>query len=212
MKRRAFIAGLATAPWWIRRAFADASVGGVAMAGTRPTATPRPTLVLVVPLDAQVRWQRGAAFGVLLNQGSDRDLAPLALVDVVCASARDSGVVDEPLMLLLVGDTVHRLDAPLPPRDVDRIRVLGDLIRQVLPLEGKSASALAALARERYVKKAPRGARWGRTTMCGNEYEEGPAEMVDCGMGHIPEESRRFLDFYVGKKSAFLDLIPGKKP
>ena len=41
---------------------------------------------------------------------------------------------------------------------------------------------LAAAARERYVKKAPRGARWGRTTMCGNEYEEGPAEMVVDGL------------------------------
>jgi len=62
-----------------------------------------------------------------------------------------------------------------------------------------AAALLAAAARERYVKKAPRGARWGRTTMCGNEYEEGPSEQVDCGMGHVPEPSRRFLDFYVKK-------------
>ncbi len=205
MKRRAFIVGLAAAPWWIRRAFGDASIGGgsgaTAGAGARTQATTRPTLVLVVPRDDSARWERGSAFGELLNHGGDRDLAPLALVDVVCARAKDYGVDDEPLMMLVVGSTVQRLNAKLPKDDPGRIRVLGDLVRQVLPLEGKSARELAAAARERYVKKAPRGARWGRTTMCGNEYEEGPAEMVDCGMGHVPEASRRFLDFYTGKKS-----------
>lgn len=194
MKRRAFLVGLAAAPSFIRRAFGDVSVGA-------PAATTRPTLVLVVPRDDGARWERGAAFGELLNHGGDRDLAPLALVDVVCARAQDFGVSDEPLMLFVVGSTVHRLSARLPKDDPGRIRVLGNLIREVLPLEGKSARELAAAARERYVKKAPRGARWGRTTMCGNEYEEGPAEMVDCGMGHIPDASRRFLDFYAGRRS-----------
>jgi hypothetical protein len=33
--------------------------------------------------------------------------------------------------------------------------------------------------------------------MCGAEYEEGPADAVDCGMGSVSEPSRRFLDFYV---------------
>ena len=195
VKRRAFIVGLSAAPWFIRRAFGDASIGSPAAAPTRPT------LVLVVPRDDGARWERGSAFGELLNHGGDRELAPLALVDVVCARAKDFGVSDEPLMLLVVGSTVHRLNAVLPKDDAGRIRVLGGLVREVLPLEGKSAGALAAAARERYVKKAPRGARWGHTTMCGNEYEEGPAEMVDCGMGHVPEASRRFLDFYTGKKS-----------
>ena len=102
MKRRAFIVGLAAAPWFIRRAFGDASIGGgsgatVGPGARAPSTSTRPTLVLVVPRDD--------------------------------------------------------------------------------------------------------GARWGHTTMCGNEYEEGPAEMVDCGMGHVPEASRRFLDFYTGKKS-----------
>jgi hypothetical protein len=203
MKRRAFIAGLATAPWWIRRAFGDASVGavgGAARAKATP-ATTRPTLVLVVPDDDSERSTRGAAFGELLNHGSDRDLAPLALVDVVCASARDYGIEGAALVLLVAGNTVRGYDAVLPADDAGRIRVLGALIREVLPLEGKSPRALAAVARERYVKKAPRGARWGHTTMCGKEYEEGPAEMVDCGMGHVPFESRRFLDFYTGPKS-----------
>jgi len=191
MKRRAFLVGLAAAPWWIRRAFGDASVGVV-----HPQ-TERPTLVLVVPRGESERWERGAAFGELLNHGDDRELAPLALVDVVCARARDFGVGGDPLMLLVVGSTVHRLDGPLPKGDAGRRAYLGTFARKLVPLDGKSAGELAKVARERYVKKAPRGARWGRTTMCGAEYDEGPAEVVDCGMGSLDGPARRFLDFYV---------------
>ncbi len=186
MKRRAFLASLATAPLWIRRAFGDASVA----APTRVTT--KPTLVFVVPRDPRERSARAGAFGGFLNGGSDRELAPLALVDVVCAPASDFGVDGEPLMLLVTGRSVRVLDSGSPAPDV-----VAALVREVLPLHGKSVAELAAAARQRYVNKAPRGARWGRTSMCGNEYEEGPAEMVDCGMGHVPEESRRFLEFYV---------------
>lgn len=195
MKRRAFLAGLAAAPWWIRRAFADASVGD-AHPGPAAPATTGPTLVFVVPRDEGRRWERGAAFGDYLNKGSDRDLAPLALVDVVCAPAARFGIGGDPWMLLVVGRSVRVLGGP---DGAPKAGAIAALVREVLPLHGKSAGELAAVARQRYVNKAPRGARWGRTTMCGNEYEEGPSEQVDCGMGHVPEVSRRFLDFYVKK-------------
>lgn len=45
----------------------------------------RPTLVLVIPEDFDQRRRRGRVFGELLNHGSDTDLAPLALFDLVCA-------------------------------------------------------------------------------------------------------------------------------
>ncbi len=45
----------------------------------------RPTLVLVIPEDFDQRRGRGRVFGELLNHGSDADLAPLALYDLVCA-------------------------------------------------------------------------------------------------------------------------------
>jgi len=195
MKRRAFLVGLASAPLWIRRAFGDASVAG-ARVGTMPPST-RPTLVLVVPRDDNERWERGAAFGEWLNHGDDRALAPLALVDVVCAPSGDFGVSGSPLMLLVVGSTVHRLDGPLPKDAAGRRALLGGFVRKLVWTEGKSVTELAKSARERYVKKAPRGARWGRTSMCGAEYEEGPADAVDCGMGSVSEPARRFLDFYV---------------
>ena len=205
MKRRAFLAGFAAAPWFIRRAFADASVGGT-RAGTGFQAelsalpTARPTLVFVVPRADADHWERGAAFGELLNHGSDRDLAPLALADVVCMRADLFGVRGEPLLLFVVGSTVRELRGTLPKGDAARRRMLGDFIREVLPLNGKSPSELAAVARQRYVKKAPRGARWGNTGMCGASYEEGPADNVDCGMGSLDEPSRRFLDFYTGSR------------
>ena len=202
MKRRAFIAGLATAPLWIRRAFGDASVGGARVglrangAATTAAAT-RPALVLIVPPDEGERWERGAAFGDWLNHGDDGALAPLALVDVICAPARDFGVSGDPLMLFVVGSTVHRLDGALPKGDGPRRALIGGFVRKLVWTEGKPIAELAKAARERYVKKAPRGARWGRTSMCGAEYEEGPADAVDCGMGSVSEPSRRFLDFYV---------------
>ena len=201
MKRRAFVASLAMAPLWLRRAFADASIGaapagGGARAGA--TATDRPRLVFVVPRDARARAERGAAFTDLLLNGRDRDLAPLALADVVCAPASDFGVAGEPLMLFVVGSTVRVLDVVSPPEGQRSREYLGALIREVLPVPGKSEHELAGVARRRYVTRAPRGARWGRTTMCGIEYEKGPpAEAVDCGMGHVGESARRFLSFYV---------------
>jgi hypothetical protein len=195
MKRRAFLAGFAAAPWWIRRAFADASVGATAARGR----THR-TLVFVVPSDENARWDRAGAFGEYLNHGRDADLAPLALADVVCARAADYGVGGNPILLYIEGSSVRRLDRPLPVGDAARRRLLGDFIREVLPLNGESAPELAGLARARYVIKAPRGARWGHTSMCGATYEEGPADNVDCGMGSVDEPSRRFLDFYTGSR------------
>lgn len=185
MKRRAFIAALATAPWFIKRAFGDASLRDSRVAG-RPTT--RPTLVLVVPRDQSDRWQRGKIFGEMLTHADDTLLARLALVDVTCARAADFGTRGEPLMLFVVGSTVHRLDAA--PAE----RFIREMI--ALPASG-SVPVLSKEARERYVTHAPRGSRWGTTGTCGAHYDEGPQEMVDCGMAFAPAASRRFLDFYV---------------
>jgi hypothetical protein len=178
MKRRAFLAGLTTVPWWIRRAFADASVATV------PPLRTRPTLVWVVPRDELESARRAAAFGRLLMSGSDRDLAPLALMDVVCAPADG-----DPLMVYVVGNKTRRLDG--------RLADIPELIRSVAPASERPIGELAAIARERYLKKAPRGARWGQTSGCGVVYDDGSA--IDCGMGSVDEPSRRFLDFYVRK-------------
>lgn len=83
----------------------------------------KPTLVLVIPADERLQWDRGSAFGELLNHGSDAQLAALACFEVVCSrvDALDPAVreqvVGEPLMLALdpgAAPQVLALDAPVP--------------------------------------------------------------------------------------------------
>lgn len=179
MSRRAFLAAMATAPLWIRRAFADVSV----TAAMAPSTT-RPKLVWVVPQNDRDRWSRAAAFGRPLTDGSDRDLAPLALLDVICAPAPG-----DPLMLYVVGRSVRALDGS--PNHLAR------LIRSVAPRSDRPTRVLAAIARARYLDQAPPGARWGHTGGCGATYEDGTADAVDCGMGSVGELGRRFFAFYV---------------
>ena len=181
MRRRAFLAGMATAPLWLRRAFADVSVTAALVPSTVRS---RPTLVFVVPSDQRQRWQRAEAFGQFLIRGSDAELAPLALVDVVCAPSPG-----DPLMVYIIGNRTRRLDG--------KTTEIAALVQSVAPASDRPVAELAKIARARYVKLAPPGARWGHTGACGATYEEGPADAVDCGMGSLGELGRRFLEFYV---------------
>jgi hypothetical protein len=124
MKRRAFLAGLAAAPLFIRRAFADQScplpsrgagavgdaTGALAEALKRAQKNGRTLLVFVIPEDDALKYDRGAAFGAWLNHGTDVQIAPLSACEVVCARMAeirkalpfDNGVrlpVGEPLMV-----------------------------------------------------------------------------------------------------------------
>ena len=132
-----------------------------------------------------------------MNKGSDRELAALATVDVVCARALDFGATGEPLALFVATDTPLRRVEAVPPKKM--LEAVKQFIREVAPLPpGAAVAGLAARARARYVTHAPRGARWGNTEVCGVRYEEGPQpEQPDCGMAFAPQASRRFLDFYV---------------
>lgn len=135
MKRRALltaaVAGglLAVAPLWIRRAFAAETrsasevaqkVAEVAAALRRAQASGKPLLVLVIPNDDGEKWTRGETFGMLLNHGTDDQLMPLALCEVVCARPEDLARVvpaagsGEPLMVL-----VDARSDPASARSVD---------------------------------------------------------------------------------------------
>jgi hypothetical protein len=103
VKRRAFLraatAGAAVAatwPSWLRSAFAQADatavpadvsdhLGAVSQAFRAAQRAGKPLLVLVIPADDQLKWQRGTAFGELLNHGGPAVMQDLALVEVVCA-------------------------------------------------------------------------------------------------------------------------------
>lgn len=56
---------------------------------------------------------------------------------------------------------------------------------------------LASVVHERWRSTAPQGSSWSSYSGCGIEFENLPAASealaVACGMGHVPEYSRRFL-------------------
>jgi hypothetical protein len=214
------LAAAALWPTWLRRAFADVTVHGDALL-RRDGRRDGPTLVLIVPRDDHDKWDRGEAFGELLNYGSDRDLAPLALVDVVCLPAQKLDIKGDPLMVFVDGGKQQLLDGKLPriPNDAfsevlaggdspaqiaasdARIALLSRLIRRALgprrDADARSDASLATLARARYVKRPPPGTHWAHSGGCGYTIEGAPDlnHDVDCGMGHVPHRSARFLYF-----------------
>jgi len=250
------VAAVAAVGWpgWLRKAFVEGRPGaaqiepeGATQGAMRRTSTEiqgppapgikgaiaqakeagKPVLVLVIP-GLEARYDRGHAFGELLNQGSDAALAPLASAVVLCASTadldREAGVSlkGEPLMVVLkhgaFGLDATPLDGALPrlqylypdPGDKaanktidERIALLEGLIARGLGAARGDVATLARQVRESIVKKPPRGGQWASASGCGTGYEEGPekSEAVDCGMGHVPERSRRFLHFLTAKKS-----------
>src|SRR6185312_15602946 len=142
MKRRAFLAtiGASTAaaalwPSLIRRAFADASFDAPGAKKTAPglstnakhiDPSKRPQLVIVIPADDGQKYRRGEMWGEYLNHGEPSQLAPLAHVDVSCATMAELGalakdVKGEPLAILFSqGGGVRVLDATLPEYNVGR--------------------------------------------------------------------------------------------
>src|SRR5690606_1498698 len=73
----------------------------------RARRTGKPLLVLIIPADDQKKWQRGALWGAFLNYGNNRQLAPLAQCEVVCATAAElhklvpDAAQNEPLAVLV---------------------------------------------------------------------------------------------------------------
>jgi hypothetical protein len=142
MKRRHFLgaagSGVAMSLWpsFLREAFGDScEVDGqhhaparqaamVAAAFRRAEQAGKPLLVLVIPADDGAKYERGETFGELLNFGADQDLAPLARVEVVCATMEDLRKIvptagdGEPLMVLVQTNvfpvTAQKLTAVLP--------------------------------------------------------------------------------------------------
>jgi hypothetical protein len=219
MKRRDFLraaAALALAPAFVRRAFADESLPvppGLRQSG-------RPLLVFVIPADDGKKWDRGAAFGELLNHGSNAQISPLAGLDVVCATMTDVQKLapaagdGEPLMVWVDRGAVKRLDAKLPQYDRGwrrggedykqmvadedkladkRIRILADLIAQVGPVDARHGDEVRA----RLTKKRVPGSHWADASGCGTHVEgDDNTLMPACGMGHVPSKSSRFLYLY----------------
>jgi hypothetical protein len=233
MRRRSFLAASLVGPLWLRRAFGDVCVKQMAVPGQDADlfralgpalrdaqAKGRPLLVLVVPADDGKKYMRGRALGVFLNHAEPRQLAPLGLTEVVCATTAELAqhghpVAGEPWMVLVEGGRARPIDGEVPAVDlgaddalIDRqIQALARLVDGGIGLRGPAddqrIASLADEARARLVKGPPRGSYWALSSICGEDRVEGlndvkanEVEMVDCGMGHLPPRAHRFLYFF----------------
>jgi hypothetical protein len=180
MKRRHFLgaaaASLAATAWpaFIQNAFGDGAAcdadgnpkaaapqaAVVAAAFRRAQQAKRPLLVLVIPADDGKKYERGRAFGELLNHGADKDLAPLADAEVLCATLADLKKLvpnagdGEPMMLLVKTDKVPAavtpLDVELPDYDGPNQAGGGDweeMRKQEDKISAKRISAMGGLLR-----------------------------------------------------------------
>lgn len=222
MKRRGFLGaasvGLGVALWpaWLRDSFADEAcdkpvlsrLAILAAAYRAAREAGKPLLVLVIPADDMAKWDRGQAFGELLNHADDKQLAPLSRVEVVCATMADlrkivpNAGTGEPLMVLVSTDKVpaaaRQLDVVLPAYagmlegrgnweergksekviSQKRIAAMAGLLRGALGADDARATALAAEVRKRLTLKPPRGARWAKSYGCGTTIEGEKDNMV----------------------------------
>ena len=236
MRRRSFL-GLALLLPFTRRALGDATLppsgtkeDGSALDGAldRARRSNRPLLVFVVPENDSLKWDRGAAFGELLNHGTDEQLAPLSRVDAIAApmSALGSSGGPRPAdALMALVDTrgaITWLDTKLPQfdpwhrdngkswdqriKDEDaiadrRIAQLARLLRGSLGMPADIAAA-AHDVRQRITRHRVPGSHWAHGGGCGTQIEEVKPEklMPACGMGHVPSKSARFLYFWAVDK------------
>jgi hypothetical protein len=148
MKRRSFLIGAVALPAWLSCAYSNkgqfvdeegeiSSGSSLGRAYLKAQSLGKPLLVLVVPAlphspkdkltEAQekkqneaytARYERGHAFGELLNYGAKEQLWPLALVEVICALPQEIEVltgsnVGSPLMVLIETSSTRAVPVPL---------------------------------------------------------------------------------------------------
>jgi hypothetical protein len=200
-----------------RRAFGDTTIDFAAPRKGRAT------LFLIIPREDQ-RDLRGRALGAYLNHASDLELAPLTGVQVACAtvsevqklaSSTDAPPADPLLALVGADRKVRWADArglPMMRWDVDndatpsidgQIEFVAARVRGLVPAPTVDYKRAAEEVRARVVAKAPPGAHWAQSSSCGYEQVEGMSDpeadnkmSVDCGLGHVPSKSSRFLYFW----------------
>lgn len=238
MKRRSVLAGLSVGsavlawPALISRAFAqedDATpadaFSSLQQAWGDAQANHRPLLVLVIPSEPLAAWDRGRAFGAVINHGSDEALAAIGVSELACARMREvrrlfpNAPAAEPLMLVIrSASELQALDAAWPPeiefrqgeawrnetdaRLTSQVAIITQLLQTGLGARVQALSPAARLAaRERAITtyRAHRvpGSHWANTEGCGTTIEEVPVTGgIGCGMGHVPEQAHRFLFFF----------------
>jgi hypothetical protein len=83
-----------------------------------------------------------------------------------------------------------------------RIAGLAHVLRTALGAPTGDLAARAADVRTRIKDGPPAGAHWAHSSGCGTMIEGVDQRFaVACGMGHVPEKSRRFLYFFAIDRS-----------
>ena len=136
------------------------------------------------------------------NAGAGEPLMVLVSTDRVPATARQLDATLPPFAEFLEdgpsGEALHKREDLVSDR---RIAVLAGLLRGALGADDSQASTLAVEVRKRLKDRPPAGTRWANGSGCGVEIEgEQDNLAVDCGMGHVPHKSRRFLYFFTKNK------------
>jgi hypothetical protein len=176
-----------------------------------------------VPADDNQKNARGEAWGEYLNHGEAAQIAPLAHVDVSCATMAELGALakdieGEPLAILFSqGGSVRALDTKLPqyapsrrfdPKDDDamvdkRIAAMSKMVAGALPpVPAGEVRAAAARVIRAVREQPPTGSHWANASGCGPASVENMKDDSDeivgygCGMGHVPAKSSRFLYFF----------------
>jgi len=219
--------GLGLVPGVVRRAFGDVSAATTRTtpaaefdgAAERARQGARPLLILVIPSDETNKYERGRAFGEWLNHGTDEQLRALGEVEVAATSmaevrrrwpAAGSG---EPWMVLVRDNQAQSVDGNIPvsapqrrggddkaeePIIKRRIAALAELATRAIGSGGRGS---ADEVRARLVKRPVPGSAWASSSGCGTivEGDDNP-RWAKCGMGHVPELSRRFLYFFTKER------------
>ena len=171
----------------------------------------------VLQLDAElpelvVRWGRTQAE----NDRAEKEFENLALhrVERIGELVKKAVAIDRPMLeqravqvraaLTEEVDTLveQALRAPdaMPLDTIDRLAALLRIAAEDhLERRETCIDAIARSARERLRTGPPAGAWWAKNVSCGAHELEGHREEATfyaCGMGRIPEASRRFLHFY----------------
>lgn len=171
-----------------------------------------PALLWILPVE-RTRWSVvGQVFGEWLETMGESDrarLAGLSWAMTPWAAAREAlGLEGPPPDLVLVREGVHPLKVswpkapPLSPGSFESVyarqdaqnmaRIAGNAqaIDQVLwPLLWGLPAVGTSLA-----ARAPLGSCWAQATGCGTILEgRDQQNRMDCGMGYVPQGSRRFL-------------------
>jgi hypothetical protein len=199
--------------------------GALGSALERARVAGRPLVAIVIPPRDEQKDEWGGAWGEYLRHGSDEQLAPLHYAEVCCAPAAAIGGASQPPFVVLIHGTATfaRGGGDLPREDHSRFddrraeqlidRRIAVVASKVAGLFGEARALervspttpreAAAEVRRRLVDRPPPGSHWAHHSMCGYarvtglvDHEADQAQMLECGMGHVPEKSASFLYFY----------------